>query len=94
MADILRYRDTKRTPTRPTKAKGAIRSRYAHYSINGTPAATHRARYIVSLFPGHTQATYKAMHNALDKYMSDNKTGIVPTKPQILALGIFDGLLD
>lgn len=80
-------------PTRPLRTKGIIRSRVAHYSVNGTPAAVHRARYVVSMFPGYDTPTYRAMHNALDRYMAVNRTGTAPTRAQILAQGIFDGLL-
>ena len=84
---------THRIPTRPLRVKGTIRSRRSVFSSNKTPIATLRAGYVVSMFPGYDKATYQAMHNALDRYAAKNR-GIVPTRAQIIAQGVFDGLID
>ena len=93
MSNQPRTRDTQAVPTRPLRVKGMIRSRKVKYAVNGRSTRTQRAEYIASMFPGQDLATYKAMHNALDRNIDANR-GLVPTREQILAQGIFDGLLD
>jgi len=92
MSNQPRTKDTQKVPTRPLRVKGMIRSRKVKYAVNGRDVADQRAGYVVSMFPGYDRATYAAMHNALDRCIADNR-GIVPTRDQIVAQGIFDGLL-
>lgn len=102
----LRTSPNQTVKSRPTRAKGAVRSRKVKYAINGTDPHTHTARYLVRSFPGQSQATYRAMHNALNRYLDPatsinpadakyhRRHGTMPTPQYLKSAGVFEGLLD
>lgn len=102
----LRTSPNQSVKSRPTRVKGAIRSRKVKYAINGTDPHEHTARYLVRSFPGLDEPTYRAMHNALNRYLDPatsifpedaryhQRHGTMPTPQYLRSVGIFEGLLD
>lgn len=77
-------------PSRPAKAKHALKSNLSRYSIRGADTIPG---YIKLHFPKQTLATYRAMENAVYRYL-DTPNGMQYGIPSPAMLkNLFEGLI-
>lgn len=79
-----------KVPSRPARAKHSLKSKLSAYAI---PGYNTIPGYVVSMHPGYDKATYRAMTNAIERYLA-TPTGQqygMPTPTQCNIL--FEGLI-